>query len=54
MSNLPVEELKKIRDDAHIAAYAARTAAYDADAAWDVADAAYEAALADVVIKESR
>jgi len=48
MSNLPIEELKKIRDAALDAvavadsAYAARTtanAAYAADAAWDAWDA---------------
>ena len=51
MSDLTIEELKKIRDAAHDAAYAAADAADAAAAAWDaydaydVADAAYEAAL---------
>jgi hypothetical protein len=48
MSNLTIEELEKIRDDAHIAAAAAAYAVYTAanaaaDAAWGVYITAYAA-----------
>ena len=55
MSDLTIEELKKIRDDAYAAAYTAYDAAYTAYDAYIAANAAYaatSAAYTDALNKE--